>query len=74
MVSLSIETAVEERVAEQCLDFNVIPKAADWLNVAGLVCSALLLLSYLVLPVQKTSRHYMTIGLVAAICLLQVCK
>ena len=55
-----------------CIDFNTIPKAANWLNVAGMVCSMLLLLSFIVLPVQKTNRHYLTIGLVVAICFLQV--
>ncbi len=56
-----------------CSDFDVIPTAANWLNVAGMVCSVSLLLSYLILPVQKTSRHYLTVGLVTAICLMQVC-
>ncbi|KAF6230073.1 hypothetical protein HO133_004412 [Letharia lupina] len=31
-----------------------------------------LLLSFIVLPVQKTNRHYLTIGLVVAICFLQL--
>ncbi|CAD6564432.1 MAG: hypothetical protein ASARMPREDX12_002659 [Alectoria sarmentosa] len=53
-------------------DFNTIPKAANWLNVAGIVCSMSLLLSFIVLPVQKTNRHYLTIGLVVAICFLQL--
>lgn len=53
-------------------DFKVIPKAADWLNVAGLAWTVLLLITFYVLPVQKTSRHYLTVGLVAAVCLLQV--
>lgn len=53
-------------------DFNTIPKAANWLNVGGMVCSMSLLLSFIVLPVQKTNRHYLTIGLVVAICFLQL--
>lgn len=53
-------------------DFNTIPKAANWLNVAGMVCSMSLLLSFIVLPVQKTNRHYLTIGLVVAICFMQL--
>ena len=55
-----------------CLDFNVIPKATNWLNVVGMVCSVSLLISFFVLPVQKTSRHYLTVGLVVAVSLLQV--
>lgn len=54
------------------LDFDTIPKAANWLNVAGMVCSVSMLITYLVLPVSKTSRHYLTVGLVVAVCLLQV--
>ena len=54
------------------LDFNVIPKAANWLNVAGMVCSVSMLLTYFVLPISRTSRHYLTVGLVVAVCLLQV--
>ena len=54
-------------------DFNVIPQAANWLNVAGMVFSVSLLISYLVLPVKQTSRHYLTVGVVVAICLMQVC-
>ena len=37
-----------------------------------MVCSLSLLISFLVLPVQRTNRHYLTVGLVAAVCLLQV--
>ena len=54
------------------LDFDVIPTAASWLNVAGTVFSVFLLITYLVLPVKQTSRHYLTVGLVVAICLMQV--
>ena len=54
------------------LDFSVIPKAASWLNVAGMVCSVSMLITFLVLPVSRTSRHYLTVGLVVAVCLLQV--
>ncbi|KAL9103423.1 MAG: hypothetical protein Q9163_001525 [Psora crenata] len=53
-------------------DFDVIPKAANWLTVAGMVCSMSLLISYLVLPAKQTSRHYLTVGLVVAICVMQL--
>lgn len=54
------------------LGFNVVPKAANWLNVAGLACSISILMTYFVLPVKTTNRHYLTVGLVVAVCLLQV--
>lgn len=53
-------------------DFTTLPTVSNWLNVAGMVCSLSLLLSYVVLPVEKTSRHYLTVGLVIAVSLLQV--
>ena len=53
------------------LDFDVIPKAASWLNVAGMICSVSMLITFFVLPVPRTSRHYLTVGLVVAVCLLQ---
>lgn len=53
-------------------DFKVLPKVTSWLNVAGLVCAGLLLVTYFILPVEKTSRHYLTVGLVVAVCTLQV--
>ena len=57
-----------------CSGFQQFPTIASWLNVAGMVCCGTLLLSYLVLPVERTSRHYLTVGLVLAICLIQVCR
>ena len=68
-----IEKLLKRRLMPS-LDFDVIPKAANWLNVAGMICSLSLLISYLVLPVKQTSRHYLTVGLVVAICIMQVCQ
>ena len=45
---------------------------ANWLNVAGLICAVSMLTTYIFLPVKITNRHYLTVGLVVAICLLQV--
>ena len=38
----------------------------------GLVASLLLLLSFLVLPAAKTSRHYLTVCFVLGVCILQL--
>ena len=54
------------------LEFDVVPKVANWLNVAGLVCAVTMLTTYFFLPVKITNRHYLTVGLVIAVCLLQV--
>lgn len=54
------------------VDFKTIPKVSNWLNVAGMVCTLSLLLSFVVLPVEKTSRHYLTVCFIIAVCILQV--
>lgn len=54
------------------VEFKTIPRAANWLNVAGMVCTVSLLVSFVVLPVQKTSRHYLTVCFIIAVCILQV--
>ena len=53
-------------------DFTHLTTVTGWLNVSGIICCAILLLSYVILPVEKTSRHYLSVGLVVALCLIQV--
>lgn len=53
-------------------DFNRLTGVANWLNVGSTACTALLLLSLLVLPVQKTSRHYLTVCLLIAVGFMSV--
>ncbi|KAL8848428.1 MAG: hypothetical protein Q9221_006535 [Calogaya cf. arnoldii] len=53
-------------------NFETIPKASNWLNLAGMVCTVSLLISFFVLPVEKTSRHYLTVCFVIAVCILQL--
>lgn len=54
------------------IDFDTIPKVASWLNVAGMVCTLTLLISFYALPKQTTGRHYLTVGVIASVCLLQL--
>ena len=54
------------------LGFHTTPKASNWLNVAGMVCTVSLLISFLALPVEKTSRHYLTVCFIVAVCIMQV--
>lgn len=58
--------------ANEVADFNRLTGVANWLNVASISCCAVLLLSLLVLPVQKTSRHYLTVDLLIAIGFMSV--
>lgn len=52
--------------------FATVATITSWINVAGLACAVSLLISYFVLPAEKTSRHYLTVGMVVAVCFLQV--
>ncbi|KAL8905531.1 MAG: hypothetical protein Q9171_006627 [Xanthocarpia ochracea] len=52
--------------------FHTTPKASNWLNVAGMVCTVSLVISFLALPVEKTSRHYLTVCFIVAVCILQL--
>lgn len=44
----------------------------DWINVAGMICTVFLLLSFAFLPVKKTHRHYLSVCLAVAIGIMQV--
>ena len=46
--------------------------AMDWVNVVGMVCTVYLLISFAVLPVQKTHRHYLSVCLAVSIGIMQV--
>ncbi|KFY21508.1 hypothetical protein V493_07351 [Pseudogymnoascus sp. VKM F-4281 (FW-2241)] len=52
--------------------FHTVTLASNWLNVVGLVCTVFLLLSFAILPVEKTHRHYLSICLVIAIVIMQL--
>ena len=47
---------------------------AYWLNVPALVCQVLLLLSFVVLPSDRTHRHYLSVGLCVSLILLEVSR
>ncbi len=72
MVSASLNTRSKAWNSIGFSDFQTLPTISNWLNVAGMVCSLSLLLSFVVLPVERTSRHYLTVGLVLAVSILQV--
>jgi len=66
------ETMYAQDKANEPTDFNRLTGIANWLNVGSIACTALLLLSLLVLPVQKTSRHYLTVCLLIAVGFMSV--
>ncbi|KNG46500.1 g protein-coupled receptor : secretin-like protein [Stemphylium lycopersici] len=46
--------------------FNTTYQVAEALNVVGLICLVFLLISYMVLPAEKTRRHYLSYCLIIA--------
>jgi hypothetical protein len=54
------------------LGFNTAYRVAEALNVAGLICLVVLLITYLVLPAEKTRRHYLSYCLIIAAILMAV--
>ncbi|CAK4031824.1 hypothetical protein AC579_2693, partial [Lecanosticta acicola] len=51
-------------------NFNTSTTAAQWLNVVGLVLMAFMLLSYILLPAQQTSSHYLSVCLIVSIVMI----
>lgn len=50
--------------------FNTYYRVAEGLNVAGLICLVFLLISFIVLPAEKTRRHYLSYCLIIAAILM----
>ncbi|KAI1162226.1 hypothetical protein F5B18DRAFT_662564 [Nemania serpens] len=48
-------------------NFDTVTQSADWINVVGMIGCAFLLLSWIVLPVERTHRHYLSICLTVAV-------
>ncbi|KAH0371821.1 Trimethyllysine dioxygenase, partial [Aureobasidium melanogenum] len=46
--------------------------AAGWLSVVSLIASIFLLLTYAILPPEKSHRHYLSVGLIVSNVLLQL--
>jgi hypothetical protein len=53
-------------------DFNTWYRVAEALNVASLVLLVFLLVSFVVLPAEKTRRHYLSYCLIIAAALMAV--
>jgi hypothetical protein len=53
-------------------DFKRWYRAAEALNLAGLVCMVFLLASFIVLPAEQTRRHYLSYCLIIAAIFLAV--
>ncbi|KAH7399291.1 hypothetical protein BKA66DRAFT_407056 [Pyrenochaeta sp. MPI-SDFR-AT-0127] len=51
-------------------DFNRWYRAAEALNVAGLICMIFLMITFIVLPAEKTRRHYLSYCLIIAASLM----
>ena len=54
------------------VDFDNIALATNYISLGSFICCLFLLLSFIVLNKTKTSRHYLTIGLVTGVGLLSL--
>lgn len=52
--------------------FETMSEAANWVSVVSTVGCVFLLLSWAVLPVEKTFRHYLSISLTTAVVFMNV--
>ncbi|KAI9828780.1 MAG: hypothetical protein M1832_001885 [Thelocarpon impressellum] len=52
--------------------FHVLTEVANYINVVGVVCCGFVLLSFAILPVEKTHRHYLSVCLVLATVLMHM--
>ncbi|TVY59390.1 hypothetical protein LCER1_G000272 [Lachnellula cervina] len=53
-------------------NFATIAKSADWINVVGMVCSMFLIVSFAILPIHRTHRHYLSVCLAIATVVMQL--
>ncbi|KAI7672808.1 hypothetical protein KC322_g15838, partial [Hortaea werneckii] len=53
-------------------NFQRLEPTANYVGIASLVCNVLLLLTYLVLPEEKSHRHYLSIGLTVSLIVLSI--
>lgn len=52
--------------------FKTMTTTANWVATASVIFTVFLLLSWAVLPVDKTGRHYLSVCLTAAVLLMNV--
>ncbi|PQE20176.1 g- coupled receptor protein [Rutstroemia sp. NJR-2017a BBW] len=53
-------------------NINTITESSNWINVAAMLCSVFLLVSFAFLPVDKTHRHYLSVCLTVATIMMQL--
>ena len=52
--------------------FNTVGSAAEWVSVASTFCCLFLLVTWTVLPIDKTHRHYLSICLTISVVLMNM--
>jgi hypothetical protein len=53
-------------------DFSTFAAASEWLHVLGLVLMSFMMVSFYVLPVSLTRRHYLSICLIVSVMALSL--
>ena len=72
MTSWWMTTRYLNRLANYIPEFNTYYRVAEALNVASLILLVFLLVSFVVLPAEKTRRHYLSYCLIIAAMLMAV--
>lgn len=52
--------------------FATLTTAANWVATAGVILCAFLLISWAILPTDKTNRHYLSVCLTLAVMIMSV--
>ena len=60
-------------ITEPDAGFESRTEIANWVNVAAFVLSIYLMLSFIVLPVKFTHRHYLSVCLALGVIFIEVC-
>jgi hypothetical protein len=58
---------------EPSAGFENRTEIANWVNVAAFILSIYLMLSFIVLPVKFTHRHYLSVCLALGVIFIEVC-
>lgn len=54
--------------------FTTVTTVANWVATVSVICCAFLVLSWAVLPVDKTNRHYLSVCLTVAVFIMGVSR
>ena len=63
---------VSNVIAEVRIGFESRTKAGNWVNLVSFIFSVFLILSFVVLPVKSTHRHYLSVCVTLGVIFMEV--